>query len=347
MIRHLFAALVVLLAVPAQAAMVTGNGTARVVQKGPDSPAMDETVNVVAAYSNELAGKLGQRVIRLQFIRPDASAVAYAVFAFYPPGPDDRVQVGLGSTTLLYYEVRPGDNSKVFVAADVAGEMTISGRPELGDFNPHATFKFSVTDAGDDEISGTDDDLTREVFAGDVVFFAHGDLSGLYYYSDESDHVYVGGDVFLVYDDGCTGSPDSYDDDYGYDSGDYDDSYSGDSCDGDVYDDDYDDSYDSYDSYDDSSCSSDWDDDDSGDWDDDSSDWDWSDSDSDWDWDGDTYDQRGRVMRAMSWLQRPPRWLVGPLRKAARCFPLVLALVVLVSLRILGTRRAGREWNGG
>ncbi len=329
----------------AHAGVITGNGTARVIQTTDDGEEFDEVVNVVAAFSNDLAVNPGHQVIRLQFIRPDSRAVAHAVFAFPDPGNGGTVTVGAAQTSLLYYELRPGDETKLFEAVEANGEMTIHGRPELGEDEPMATFKFQVIGAGADGVSNTADDQVRDVFSGEVIFFANGDLSGIQYYYDDSDNVFVGGDVFLVYDDGCTGSPDNYDDDYGYDSGDYDDSYDGDSCDGDVYDDDYDDSYsDSYsDDYDDGSCDSDWDDD--SDYDSGDSDWDWGggDSDSDWDWDGDTYDQQGRVLKSMSWLQRPPRWLMKELRRSQRLLPMLLAVGFLLVLRLRGSRRGRRR----
>ncbi len=322
-----------------QAGIVTGDGTARVVQTSAAGDVFDETVNVVAAFSDDLAVNPGHRVVRLQFIRPDSRAVAHVLFSFPDPGSGGTVTVGTAETSLLYYELRPGVEEKSFMATQASGELVIAGQPELGEVEPMINFKFHVLDAGADALVGTADDQERDVFAGDVIFFARGDLSGIHYYYDDSDNIYVGGDVFLVYDDGCTGSPDSYDDDYGYDSGDSDDSYSGDSCDGDVYDDGYDDSY--SDSYSDdssgSSCDSDWDDDSS----DSDSDWDWgdSDSDSDWDWDGDSYDQQGRVLKSMSWLQRPPRVVLRALHRGQRLLPLLLAFGLLIALRILGTRK--------
>jgi hypothetical protein len=336
--RHLpLGLLLVGLALPlsAHARMVTGNGAARVVQHSHGDILHDETVGVVAAYSDSISTHPLHRVIRLQFIRPDGGAVAYAVFSFAAPGLDGRVEIGRDGATLLYYEVRPGDATKVFVAGESAGELTIYGGPDLLDYEPQATFKFTVRDGGDDEALGTADDEVREIFAGDVIFFAHGDLSGLRYYTDESDQVYVSGDVFLVYDDGCTGSPDGYDDEYGYDSGNSDDSYSGDSCNGDVYDDSSSDFSSS-----DGSCSSDWDDS-SSDWDSGDSDWDWG-GDSDSDWEGDTYDAGGRVMRAMSWGIRPPRWLRRELARAQSLLPIGVAFCLLIVLRIFGGRR--REW---
>jgi hypothetical protein len=341
--------LLLLAAIPLQAhaGVITGNGTARVIQTTEDGAELDEVVNVVAAFSNGLALNPGHQVIRLQFIRPDSRAVAHAVFAFPDPGIGGTVNVGAAETSLLYYELRPGDETKLFQAGEASGELTIEGRPELGDVEPMATFKFQVIGPGEDGDMGTADDQSRDVFSGEVIFFANGDLSGIHYYYDDSDDIYVGGDVFLVYDDGCTGSPDSYDDDYGYDSGDSDDSYSGDSCDGDVYDDDYDDSYDdSYsDDYDDGSCDSDWDDD-SSDYDSGDSDWDWGGGDSDSDWGGDTYDQQGRVLKSMSWLQRPPHWLMRELRRSQRLLPMLLAVGLLLALRIRGTRRKRRESQG-
>jgi hypothetical protein len=340
--RILLSLLILLLAaIPMQAyaGIITGNGTARVIQTTDDGTELDEVVNVVAAFSNALAINPGHQVIRLQFIRPDSRAVAHAVFAFPDPGDGGTATVGNTETSLLYYELRPGDETKLFQAVEASGELTIEGRPELGDIEPMATFKFQVVGAGEDGTMGTADDQRRDVFSGEVIFFANGALSGIQYYYDDSDNVYVGGDVFLVYDDGCTGSPDSYDDDYGYDSGDSDDSYRGNSCDGDVYDDDYDDSYsDSYsDDYDDGSCDSDWDDD-SSDYDSGDSDWDWG-GDSDSDWGGDTYDQQGRVLKSMSWLQRPPRWLMRELRRSQRLLPMLLAVGLLLVLRLRGTRR--------
>jgi len=338
--------LLILLSMPllVDAAVVTGNGSARVIQTTVDGGKLDEVVNVVAAFSDDLAVNPDHQVIRLQFIRPDSRAVAHALFSFPTPEHGGTVTVGIGETSLLYYELRPGDETKAFEATRASGELVINGRPELGDIEPTVNFKFQVVGAGEDGLMDTADDQLRDIFSGEIVFFAQGDLSGIQYYYDDSDNIYVGGDVFLVYDDGCTGSPDSYDDDYGYDSGDSDDSYGGDSCDGDVYDDDYDYSYDdSYsDDYDDGSCDSDWDDD-SGDYDSGDSDWDWGGGDSDWDWDGDSYDQQGRVLKSMSWLQRPPRWLVKELRRGQRLLPMLLAVAILLSLRIIGSRRGRGE----
>lgn len=326
-----------------QAGIITGDGAARVVQTTADGEVFDAVVNVVAAFSDNLAVNPDHQVIRLQFIRPDARAVAHVLISFANPGSGGKVTVGEAPTSLIYYELRPGVEEKSFMATQASGELVINGQPELGDVEPTVDFKFRVTDAGPDGVMGSEDDRVRDVFAGEVIFFARGSLSGIHYYYDDSDNIYVGGDVFLVYDDGCTGSPDSYDDEYVYDSGDSDDSYGGDSCNGDVYDDDYDDSYsDSYSDDSAGSCDSDWDDD-SSDYDSGDSDWDWgdSDSDSDWDWDGDSYDQQGRVLKSMSWLQRPPRFVLRALHRGQRLLPLLLAFGLLIALRILGTRGAG------
>ncbi len=125
----LFAGLVI--PVTVQARMVTGNGAARVVQHSAGDILADETVAVVAAYSDSISTNPLHRVIRFQFIRPDGGAVAYAVFSFPDPGPDGRVEIGRDGATLLYYEVRPGVDTKVFVAGESLGELIVwgGGRP--------------------------------------------------------------------------------------------------------------------------------------------------------------------------------------------------------------------------
>jgi hypothetical protein len=325
---------------PGEAAILTGNGSATVSQTTPEGKEVKEVVSLVAAYSGSVFEDPHRKAIRIQFIRPDNLAVAYAVLSFPMPGESGTFSLADPDVDLLYYEQRPGGTTKLFVAAEAKGELRVEGKPNLAHYDPIAEFELKVRDPGTDGLLNTEDDQVRVVAGGEAVFFARGDLSGVTYYADESDSIYVGGDVFIVYDDGCTGSPDSYDDDYGYDSGDYDDSYDGDSCDGDVYDDDYGDDYDyGSDAYDDGSC--DYEDSSDGDYDDSDSDsdWDWDSGDSDWDWDGDSYDLSPRVMKAMSWLTRPPRWLMRELHRLQRLLPLLLAVGILLALRIAGARR--------
>jgi hypothetical protein len=208
------------------------------------------------------------------------------------------------------------------------GEVTVEGEPSMDGGVFEVFFDCTVRDHGPDGEPHTADDQLRILHDGFAHFDGAGDLSGISYV-ESGGHYHSSGDIILVYDDGCSGSPDGdyYDDDY-YDDDYYDDSYESD-CDGDVYDDDYsydDSSYDDY-SYDDSSC----DYEDSGD------------SDSDWDWGGDDYEQSSYLLRPMSLGGSLGRLCAGPLKRPLRILPLLLAVVVVLMLRRYPARRRRRS----
>jgi len=196
------------------------------------------------------------------------------------------------------------------------------------------------------------DNDAREISDASVWFYGRGDLSKVeYYYDPYYDEVYYYDHTYIVYDDGCTGGPDDYDDSEYYDDSDYYDSgggdYSGDSCDGDVYDDggssgssDWGDSSSSDSScdYDDTSGDSDSSSSSSGSGD---SGWegdDWAESssstsdDDDSDWEGDTWRMRG-----MSWFA-PLGKLAHSHRRVMKLMPLLAGLAVIGLLRRFGRR---------
>jgi hypothetical protein len=328
------------------AAIITGDGTAEVTQATDASPdKIWGVVGVDGAYAGKVTGKDGQAVIRLQFIRPDSKAVAYAVWTVPSDYSGGTFELGTSDVKLLYYEMRPGSSTtKLFVADESSGSLSVDGPPRLDGPEPSAWFDFAVRDYGNDGIPDTSDDEYRVIEGGDVLFFARGDLSGVNYYYDEYDTVYTSGDAVIVYGEGCAGSPDSYDDDYDYDSEDYDDSYSGDSCDGDVYDDSYDDYDSSSSDYSGSSCDGDTDSSDDDYWDDSSDDGSWSDSGSDdsWDWDGDEYEEAAAALKVMSWTAGFGRHLLSRYRRPLRMLPMFFGLLLVVLLRIR-TRKHGNR----
>jgi len=310
--------LCLLLPAPALAAVVTGTGEALVSQSMENDPAqhVSAPVSVLGAYAENIDAVDERRVIRLQFIRPDAKAVSYAVWTLpHGGGYAGTYDANHPGVSLLYYETRPGGSTAhLFVMEHWTGSVIIEDVHDAGNAPFEFYFDCAVRSAGSDGILHTEDDQVRVLNDGFARFDATGDLSGVTYV-ESGGYYHSSGDVVLVYDDGCSASPDDdyYDDDY-YDSG-YDDSYESD-CDGDVYDDSYDDS-----SYEDSSC-------------------DYEDSgDSDWDWGGDDYDDSDYLVRPMSWAASLGRMCKGPLRRPLRILPLMIALGIVMMLRRYSGRR--------
>ena len=348
--RSLAAAIALLLTCgQAQATTQAGAGSVIVSQYvlGTPNARMIKEVEVVGGYAPDILPDSNGSVLRFQFVRPDSKAVAFAVFSL-PSELSGTYASEMGEVDLLYYEQHPNDmEHKLFLVSDWEAVITVTQLSSGNGGNFQVNFDAYVSDFGVDQLADTADDLVRELIGAQVVFFAQGSLSGVSY-EDSGDTVYVSGETFIVYDDGCTGSPDSYDDDYGYDSSYYDDDWEGSSCDVDVYDDS--DGWDSSDSYDDASCDYD---DDSYDYENDYYD-DWtyesaststdnSSSDSDGDWTGDEY----YSMQGMSWTNGIGRFLAKHRRKAGRMAPLALGLVFVFLLK-WRTRRllASREVEG-
>jgi len=330
------------------AGVMVGDGSAVVSQSleaGQPGQWIEAEVSVLGAFAENVGSGGHSTVFRFQFVRPDSKGVAFAVFTLPPGAFAGTFPIGATGASLIYYEIHPDHpEQKLFVADHASGEIAISSAMPT-----EARFSLTVTQEAGKKGVPQDDDV-RDISDARIWFFGAGDLSKVdYYYDPYYDEIYYSNDVYVIYDDGCTGGPDDYDDSGRYDDTDYYDDgggdYSGDSCDGDVYDDggssdwsddssdascDYDDSGSDDSSSSGSSSSSD----DSG-WEGD----DWavsSDDDSDDDDDsvveGDTWRMRG-----MSWFA-PVGKLVRPHRKAMRMLPLLFAVGALLLLKRFGRR---------
>ena len=311
---------------PARGEVVTGKGTASVTQEdGPHTPAT-EIVKIVAGLADQVVEDESRLMMRLQFIRPDSRAVAFAVFSLAEPsGAQASYASGVEDVDLLYYELGKGSNSEqVFQGDEWSGHIDLNGELH-SDQVVYVDFKVRVIDYGEDGQKGTVDDQAREILQGMVDFDVSGDLSDVEYHY-QGDEAYMTGDVVVIYGDGCSWLYDdeSYDDEYyddGYDDGYYETSYDDEGCDGYTSDDSDDDSGD--DGYD---YGDDYDSDDSD------------------DWEGDDWYQRDPAARArmksMS-VAGPTLTLVrrhrGPLTKMV---PIFMALAVILLLRRFG----GGQW---
>lgn len=333
------------------AGIMVGDGSAVVTQSfAPGEPGtwIEEEVSVLGAFAENVGSGGHSTVFRFQFVRPDSKGVAFAVFTLPPGAFAGTFPVGAAGAGVIYYEIHPDQpEQKLFVADHASGEISVSASMPT-----EARFSLTVTqEAGKKDVP--EDDDVRQIADGRVWFFGPGDLSKVeYYYDPYYDEMYYSNDVYVIYDDGCTGGPDDYDDSGRYDDTDYYDDgggdYSGDSCDGDVYDDggssdwsddsgdascDYDDSGSDSSSSSGSSSSSDdsgWEGDDWAASSDDESDDESEDDDSAVE--GDTWRMQG-----MSWFA-PIGKLVRTHRKAMRMMPIVFALGFLVLLRRFGRR---------
>ena len=301
--------------------VTTGGGTATVTQNLDGAPHQYVTkdVSLVAALAENIT-EPGSVVLRFQFVRPDSKGVGFLVWSIpaYQPleGMFVRGQDGVG---VLYYEQTSGNpGEKLFLSDEWEGTMTVRTET-LGSGNVLASFSIELRDFGPDHAGHTPDDRVRTIENASVVLFAQGDLSGVEYYESDGE-VYVYEETVIVYDEGCSGGPDDYDDDYGYDGGDSDDDWESGGCDGDTWDDD--------DDWDDSG----WDD---SDWDGD--DYDWEDDD-DSEWDGDDYEYQ---VKTMSWTAGLNR-LLHDARRPLRLAPLLLGLLVVLMLK-----RRTRKRNSG
>ncbi len=333
---------------PALAAgVMVGDGSAVVTQSLSGQPGkwLEAEVSVLGAYATDVGAGGHSTVFRFQFVRPDSKGVAFAVFTLPPGAFAGTFPVGATGAGLIYYEIHPDHpDQKLFLADHASGEIAVSSA-----LPTEVKFSLNVTqEAGKKDVA--QDDEARQITDAGVWFFGPGDLSKVeYYYDPYYDEVYYSNDVYVIYDDGCTGGPDDYDDSGTYDDTDYYDDgggdYSGDSCDGDVYDggssDWSDDSSDASCDYDDSgsddssssgsssSGDSGWEGDD---WAASSSDDEEEDDDDDSGVEGDTWRMRG-----MSWFA-PLGKLVRAHRRAMRAMPLLLAVGILLLLRRFGGR---------
>lgn len=330
------------LVAPASAAVVAGGGTVQVTQ-GPDSQTPKElgaSVRMTGALSANVTDD-GGVIIRFQFVRPDARAIAFLVLTLPENSPLTGTYLPTTpGTDLLYYEQAPGDDSnQFFVSSAWAGEISAQEPLAGGLADVTLALNLTVVDEGSDGQLNTDDDQVRRIQGNKVRLALRGDLSGLSY-TYVGDEVYISSDTVIIYEDGCSGSPDYYDDYDYYDSpeytdetGDsyqYEDDWEGSSCDGDTYDDsdsDWDDSGDS-------SCSAD---DDYGDSDTSSSS---CDGDS-WDDDEDEEWAASAAIRRGGFGGKGPHWLAKPIRKRGldRLAPLAGALLGWVLLKWATRRR--------
>ncbi len=248
------------------AAVVAGGGTVAVAQ-GPDvaNPhGLFADVRMTGALSSNVTPD-GGVVVRFQFVRPDSKAIAFFVLTLPDISPLKGVFMpSTAGTDLLYYEQAPGDDSnQLFVSSAWAGEIAADEPLGGGLANVTLAFHLTIVDEGPDGALNTADDLKRTLKGDKVQLALRGDLSGLSY-TYVGDEVYVSSDTVIIYEDGCSGSPDYYDDYDYYDSPDYtdetdetyyEDDWEGSSCDGDTYDDS--DSGSDWDDSGDSSCSAD------------------------------------------------------------------------------------------
>lgn len=248
-------ALLLLSAPVAFASVVAGGGDAKVTQ-GPDasaSTALVASVRMMGALAENVTPE-GGVLVRFQFVRPDGSAIAFLLLTLPDQSPlSSLFNPDSPGVDLLYYEQAPGDDEhQQFVSTSWEGVIATNEPFSSNHTDLSLALQLTIHDAGADEQAGTDDDQVRTILAEKVRLAVKGDLSGLSY-TYVGDDVYVTSDTIIVYEDGCTGSPDYYDDSSYYDSTEYyddtetyEEDWDGSSCDGDTSDD--------------SDYSSDWDD---------------------------------------------------------------------------------------
>lgn len=288
---------------PALASSVSsGGGSGQFARSMDESPGemLSGKVNIFTTLSSNLGGGVPSMMVRLQFVRPDEQAVAFAVWTLPNRAPvPEQFTSGMDEVEFVYYELRSGgDGEVVFEAQDWAGTIEVARSHHIKE-TWNLTFEFEVTSHGPDAIAGTADDAIRKLSDGTA--YLSPEPVSIPYGPSGSTAGPVYSDNVVVYYDGCSGSPDYDYDYYDSDSDDYDsdDDYDG-SCDGDTYDDD-----DDYDSGDD--------------WGDDG-----------WDYEGDDY----YLVRGMSWTGPLGRLLKTKWRRLARLMPLYLGFVFLLFLRI-------------
>jgi hypothetical protein len=313
--------------------ILTGGGRAAVTQGPGDGIAHPYTreVSVLAGMVRSVGSIPGDNtVIRLQFVRPDARAVAFVAISFPRHyGSGGTFDETTPEVSIVYYEQSPENpRDKRFVAYSWEGTVRIVslGTGAL----LRAGMDLVFLDPGPDGQEGSEDDYWRRLQADGIQIEEKGDLTNATYYHDGY-YVRNSSDVIVVYDDGCSRNTDRYDDyDDGYYGGSSSSGWGDSSCEGDTYDD-SDDS--------DGSCSSDdWDDDD---WDDD--DWDdddWGGSSGSGGWEGDDWedDEEPSTLRVttMSWLSPLAKPASRVFRgKNSRLIPLVLCVLLLLGCRTI------------
>jgi hypothetical protein len=311
--------------------ILSGDGWGTVTLQPPGGPETTGKVHLVGSLALDVLPEAGRSLLRLQFVVPDGSGVAFAVLEL--PAGDLQAEFNLDSPgiTLLYYEQRPdGTHQKLFVGDEWAGNVRVLQGTAADPGLAQIDLSVGVTDWGQDGVPGTGDELGRVVSGTTLALRPREPIPALTYQAGGS--VYVVDETAWYYEDGCTGSPDDeYYDDNTYDDSGYDD---GSSCEGDTTDD-----SDVSDSSGDASC--DGGDSTDGGWGDDSDDGSTDDSeggstgdsDDDSDWEGDTFDQ----LRAMGLATRA-REVWHAARKPLRMAPLLLAVGLLLGLKRL-TRR--------
>ena len=326
-----------LTALPSQAeagTVLAGSGNA-VVEQSSDAAHPEGIVREVRVVGGIARGALEDSnltAVRLQFIRPDEEAVGFLVWAVpLDSGYSGNYVAGQPGVELQCYEQAPNDPQiKRFLLDEWEGEFS-SGRPSFNG-NVHVSFDVTVVDYGADEVGGTDDDRLRRIQATDIIFYTKGDLSEVQYHQSGATVVNTV-DTVIIFDDGCSGSNEYYDDGSGYNSG-YDDSYDSyddTSCDGDVYDDSNSDTSDS--DYDDSSCDGDWDDDSDDDWGSD----DWLNSPEDVGVAGGTGSTEKRINSMSPWPSLVH--LAKRCRRPLRMAPLLLSILFILMVRRRSSRR--------